>query len=62
VLRYTKQRKAIEESVLQTYGVNLKPDKNLLENLCIALSDARKELAAVKAKSILRIVWERITK
>jgi hypothetical protein len=60
--RYTKNQAAEHEGILLIYGIDQRPDKHLVENLCIQLSDARKELAAYKRKSILRILWERITK
>jgi hypothetical protein len=61
-LRYTKQRKAIEEGILQTYGLEFTADKNIVEKLAIQLSDARKELAAYKSRSLFSIIKERMFK
>jgi hypothetical protein len=62
-LRYTKQRKAIEEGILQTYGLEqFNVDKYLLENMAIQLSDTRKELAALKSRSVFSIIRERLFK
>jgi hypothetical protein len=58
---YTNVQRDSHGGILLTYDLNdLIADKHLVENLAIKLSDARKELAALKAKSIWAIAWERI--
>ena len=58
--RYTRNQAAEHGGILTTYGLqDLTPDRHLVENMAIKLSDARKELEAYKAKNIFALAWER---
>jgi hypothetical protein len=59
-LRWTKKRLSVEEGILQTYGLReeFAPGALLLESMAIKLSDARKDIAAYKSRSVLRAIWQ----